>query len=82
VDQWHGQAMNKKVKANTTKRFHYDTVEALKTHLYHYLLDYNFNLKLRAIGRKTLFDGVLQWYVKRPDIFIINPFQLNVGLNK
>jgi len=38
--------MNKKVKANTTKRFHYlcprgyDHVEALKTHLYHYLLNY------------------------------------------
>ena len=29
------EAMNKKDKANTTKRFHYDNVEALKTHLYH-----------------------------------------------
>lgn len=75
------EAMNKKVKANTTKRFHYDNVEALKTHLYHYLLNYNFNLKLRAIGRKTPFDAVLQWYDKKPNIFSINPFHLNVGLN-
>jgi transposase InsO family protein len=75
------EAMNKKVKANTTKRFHYDNVEALKTHLYHYLLNYNFNLKLRAIGRKTPFDAVLQWYDKKPNIFSINPFHFNVGLN-
>jgi transposase-like protein len=29
------EAMNKKVKANTTPRFHYDNVDALKTPLYH-----------------------------------------------
>lgn len=75
------EAMNKKVKSNTTKRFHYDNVDTLKTHLYHYLLNYNFNLKLRAIGRKTPFEVVLQWYSNKPDIFIINPNQLNVGLN-
>jgi len=75
------EAMNKKVKANTTKRFHYDNVEALKTHLYHYLLNYNFNLKLRAVGRKTPFDAVLKWYDEKPDIFIINPNHLNAGLN-
>lgn len=75
------EAMNKKVKANTTKRFHYGDVDALKTHLYHYLLNYNFNLKLRAIGRKTPFETVLEWYEKKPEIFIINPNHLNVGLN-
>ena len=58
------EAMNKKVKANTTKRFHYDNVDTLKTHLYHYLLNYNFNLKLRVIGRKTPFEVVLQCTVK------------------
>ncbi|MDD2802495.1 MAG: hypothetical protein PHE96_13660, partial [Methylococcales bacterium] len=42
---------------------------------------YNFNLKLRAVGRKTPFDAVLKWYDEKPDIFIINPNHLNVGLN-
>lgn len=51
------EAMNKKVKANTTKRFHYGNVGELKAHLCHYLLNHNFNLKLRAIGRKTPFDA-------------------------
>ena len=76
------EAMNKKIKANTTKRFHYDNVDQLKNHLYHYLLNYNFNLKLRAIGRQTPFESLLQWYDKKPDIFIVNPSQFNVGLNK
>lgn len=76
------EAMNKKIKANTVKRFHYDHVDRLKEHLYHYILNYNFNLKLRAIGRVTPFDAILYYYQKMPDIFIINPNHLIVGLNK
>ncbi|MDP2902540.1 MAG: DDE-type integrase/transposase/recombinase [Methylovulum sp.] len=34
------EATDKKAKANTTKRFHYEDVGQLKTHLYHYLLNY------------------------------------------
>ncbi|CAA9892245.1 conserved hypothetical protein [Candidatus Methylobacter favarea] len=48
-------------------------MDALKTHLYYYLLNYNFNPKLRAIGRKTPFEAILQWYDKKPDIFVVNP---------
>ncbi|MGH8110247.1 MAG: hypothetical protein ACREO1_16180, partial [Arenimonas sp.] len=72
---------NKKIKANTVKRFHYDSVEALKEHLYAYILNYNFNLKLRAIGRLTPFEAILDSYQKTPDLFIINPNHLIVGLN-
>jgi transposase InsO family protein len=75
------EAMNKKIKANTIKRFHYDSIEALKEHLYAYLLIYNFNLKLRAIGRKPPFEAILDFYQKTPDIFTINPDHLIVGLN-
>jgi transposase InsO family protein len=76
------EAMNKKIKANTIKRFHYDSVEALKEHLYAYILNYNFNLKLRAIGRKPPFEAILDFYQKTPDIFTINPDHLIVGLNR
>jgi len=64
------EAMNKKLKANTVKRFHYDNVEALKAHLYAYVLNY------------TPFESILTFYQKMPDIFIINPDRLIVGLNK
>ncbi len=76
------EAMNKKIKANTVKRFHYDSVKALKEHLYAYILNYNFNLKLRAIGRIPPFEAILNFYKKTPDIFTINPDYLIVGLNK
>jgi transposase-like protein len=75
------EAMNKKIKVNTVKRFHYDSVEALKQHLYAYILNYNFNLKLRAIGRVPPFEAMLHWYNKSPSSFTVNPTHLIVGLN-
>ena len=70
------EAMNKKIKANTVKRFHYANVDELKQHLFAYLMNYNFNLKLRAVGRITPFESILQWYRKSPDIFSVNPNHL------
>jgi len=70
------EAMNKKIKANTVKRFHYGSVQALKEHLYAYILNYNFNLKLRAIGRISPFEAILNFYQKTPDIFTIHPDHL------
>lgn len=75
------EAMNKKVKANTVKKFHYENITALKKHLYEYCLNYNFNLKLRAIGRITPFQAMLDWYDKEPELFSINPNHLYLGLN-
>lgn len=75
------EAMNKKIKTNTVKRFYYDSVDELKRHLFAYLMNYNFNLRLRAIGRITPFDSILQWYYKLPAIFTIKPSQLIVGHN-
>lgn len=75
------EAMNKKIKTNTVKRFHYDDVDALKQHLYTYALNYNFNLKLRAIGRIPPFEAIRQWFLQKPDIFSTAPDHLIVGLN-
>ncbi len=76
------EAMNKKIKVNTVKRFHYDSVEAPKQHLYAYILNYNFNLKLRAIGRVPPFEAMRHLYNKSPSVFTVNPAHLIVGLNK
>lgn len=75
------EAMNKKIKANTVRKFHYENLDSLKKHLYEYSLSYNFNLKLRAIGRKTPFQAIIDWYNQEPGIFLVNPNQLYVGLN-
>jgi IS30 family transposase len=75
------EAMNKKIKANTVKCFHYDNIEALKAHLYTYILNYNFNLKFHAIGRRPPFEAILDFYWKTPAIFTIDLNHLIVGLN-
>jgi hypothetical protein len=75
------EAMNKKVKANTTKKYHYETAEELKTHLYHYILLYNFNQKLTALNRRTPFEAILDAYRENDSLFIQNPHQLSVGRN-
>jgi transposase-like protein len=68
------EAMNKKIKANTVKRFHYDNVDALKAHLYAYVLnsitstsnfaplDANHPLKLYSIftGNRRRFIPLIQ----------------------
>jgi hypothetical protein len=53
-----------------------------KQHLYAYMLNYDFNLKLRALGRVTPFEAMLHWYNKSPSIFTVNPNHLIMGLNK
>ena len=75
------EATNKKIKAHTTRRFYYDNVKELKEHLYAYILSYNFQINLRAIGRKPSFEAIREYYQKMPDIFVINPDHLSVGLN-
>jgi hypothetical protein len=45
------------------------------------MLCYDFNLKLRALGRVTPFEAMLHWYNKLPSIFTVNPNQLIMGLN-
>ncbi len=65
------ETMNKKIKANNVKRFHYHSSEALKTHLYAYLLNYNFNLKLHAIGRTPHFQSILNFYKKYLIAFLL-----------
>lgn len=52
-----------------------------KTTLIRLILNYNFNLKLRAIGRVPPFEAMLHWYNKSPSNFTVNPAHLIVGLN-
>jgi hypothetical protein len=73
------EAMNKKIKTNTVKRFHYDDVDALKQHLYTYALNYNFNLKLRAIGRIPPFEAIRQWFLQKTGHFFDCPRSLDCG---
>jgi len=75
------ERMNRKIKDNTTRKFHYESVEDLKQHLYYYLLDYNFHTPLKILGLKTPFERIQQEYQGNPSIFSINPDHFILGLN-
>lgn len=75
------EAMNKKIKTNTTKKYHYDTIEDFKKHLYYYAINYNFNLKLKVLKFKSPIEKIIQYYKNKPKLFIENPEDLIMGLN-
>ncbi len=75
------EAMNKKNKTNTTKKFHYDTIEQFKEHLYYYTINYNFNLKLKVLNYKSPIEKIMKYYIEKPTEFNQNPKHLIVGLN-
>lgn len=75
------EAANKKIKTNTTKKYHYENIDEFKKHLYYYQINYNFNLKLKILNYKTPFEAIQDSYKKSSLIFYSNPKDLIVGLN-
>ena len=75
------EAINKKIKENTVRKYQYGSAEQLKEHLYFYILDYNFNRKLKALGFRTPYEMIIEKHQQLPDIFIQNPLNKFVGLN-
>ena len=75
------EVMNKIIKKNTTKKYHYDSVDDLKKHLMAFLLAYNFQRKLKALNFKSPYDTVMDIWTSKPELFKINPPLKNLGLN-
>ena len=75
------EAVNKKIKENTVRKYHYESVEQLKEHLYFYILDYNFNKKLKALNFRTPYETIIDKHRQFPEIFKQNPVNKFVGRN-
>ena len=71
--------MNRTIKEATTKTYHYDSVDQLKTHLSSFMSAYNCAKKLSALKRKTPYETILTWWQKQPKLFNINPLHLWMG---
>ena len=71
--------MNRTIKEATTKTYHYDSVDQLKTHLNSFMSAYNCAKKLSALKRKTPYEAILTWWQKQPERFTINPLHLWMG---
>ena len=76
------EIMNKKIKAHTTKKYHYDSPESLKKHLMAYMLAYNFQRPLKALKYMSPYDKIIEIHEQNPQLFNFNPDQKTVGLNR
>ncbi len=76
------EIMNKKIKAHTTKKYHYESVESLKAHLMAYLLAYNFQRPLKGLKYMSPYDRMIEIYEDKAELFRFDPTQKIVGLNK
>ena len=75
------EIMNKKIKAHTTKLYHYETADSLRKHLMAFMLAYNFQRPLKALKYKSPYDSVVEWYTQKPHLFHQNPTQKIMVLN-
>ncbi|MCX7953162.1 MAG: integrase core domain-containing protein, partial [Deltaproteobacteria bacterium] len=72
------EAFNKKVKNGTVRKYYYETKEEFERHLSYYLMNYNFNTKLRSLSYRSPWEVMEEWYSKRGDLFKVNPRDLIV----
>lgn len=75
------EVFNRIIKGHTTKRYHYDTVTQLKTHIMAFLLAYNFQRPLKALKYHSPYDTIIKIYKQQPELFHCNPLQKIMGLN-
>ncbi len=75
------ERMNRTIKEATVKRYHYGSHEQLKTHIYDFMMAYNFAKRLKTLKGLTPYEYVCKIWTKEPERFNINPFHHTVGLN-
>ncbi|MCS6893097.1 MAG: integrase core domain-containing protein [Deltaproteobacteria bacterium] len=75
------EGFNKKVKNGTVRKYYYETREELKKHLSYYLINYNFNTKLRSLGYTGQWEVMEGWYSGKGDLFKINQKDLVMKLD-
>ena len=75
------ERMNRTLKEATVKRYHYQSHQALKEHLYTFLNAYNFAKRLKRLHGLTPYEYIMKCWQKEPERFRINPSHHIVGLN-
>ena len=75
------ERMNRTLKEATVQRYHYESHQELKEHLYTFLNAYNFARRLKTLQGLTPYEYIMKCWQKEPERFIINPTHHIVGLN-
>lgn len=75
------ERMNRTLKEATVKRYHYETHQHLKEHLFNLLNAYNFAKRLKTLKGLTPYQYIFKCWQKEPERFILNPIHHKMGLN-
>lgn len=75
------ERMNRTIKEATVKRYYYDNHQQLKKHLYNFINAYNFAKRLKTLKGLTPYEFIMKTWQNKPELFIIDPCQHNLGLN-
>ena len=73
--------MNRTLKEATGRRYHYDTHDALRTHLKTFLDAYNFAKRLKTLKDLTVFELITEKWASEPHRFTRHPNHLIPGPN-
>lgn len=75
------ERMNRTLKEATVKRYHYESHEKLKEHLYAFVSAYNFAKRLKTLKGLTPYEKIIKWWENEPKRFKVNPTHHKMGLN-
>ena len=73
------ERMNRTIKDATVKRYHYESHDQLKEHLYTFLLAYNFAKRLKTLKGLTPYEYVCKVWTQEPERFKLNPMHHTPG---
>jgi len=73
--------MNRTIKEDTVKRYYYDNHQQLRQHFNTFISAYNFARRLKTLKGLTPYEFIIKAWQTKPERFIINPHQHNLGLN-
>jgi hypothetical protein len=73
--------MNRTLKEATVKKYHYQTHQHLREHLYTFLMAYNFAKRLKTLKGLTPYVYICGCWQQEPERFISNPHHHTLGLN-
>ena len=74
------ERMNRTIKEATVYRYYYENHEQLQQHLDIFLCAYNFAKRLKTLNGLTPYQFIVKSWAEKPDDFIDDPTQLNLGL--
>ncbi len=75
------EVFNRTLKSHTVRAYHYDAIDELKNHLFAFVLFYNHQRKLKALGYRSPYAAILETYDKNPKLFNSNQYHKTLGLN-